>query len=285
MVIFEIEHFVRVNAAFSQLTDDLNRYGSQILADHHTAVTLTLQRQNRQQIVYRILNVSTVIGRLTVRDPPQTQHRHHVIDAQRPAVLHISAQQLDKWLIGARHHDMRVHRRQAPVLSQRTQNVRRRPDGGFQTVQLAIAPGFRSAFRNADRQIAIQTDRHGIVLAGMPALGELGVSEPLQPQVKIHLVGMLGTECFNLRAIGILVSLRPRGPAPAHRILLNLPGVQRVIRRLPVQTFALTGHKLTELRRRLIIARGKTFPGHAQRSELKSGHGGIVNVIGLARGL
>ena len=81
MVIFEIEHFVGVNAAFTQLADDLNRYGSQILADHHTAMTLTLQRQNRQKIVYRILHIGAVIGRLAVRDPPQTQHRHDMIDA------------------------------------------------------------------------------------------------------------------------------------------------------------------------------------------------------------
>ena len=285
MVIFEIEHFVRVNAAFTQLTDDLYRYGSQILADHHTAMTLTLQRQNRQQIVYRILHIGAVIGRFTVRDPPQTQHRHHVIDAQRPAVLHVGAQQFDKRLIGARHDDMRIHRRQAPVLPQRAQDIRRRADGSFQAVQLAIAPGFRPAFRNAHRQVAIQADRHGVVLAGMPAFGKLSESEPLQPQVKIHLIGVFGAERFNLRAIGILISLRPRGPAPAQRILLNLPGVQRVKRRLPVQAFPLARHKLTELRRRLIVTCGKTFPGHAQRSELKGGHGGVVNIIGLTRGL
>ena len=119
----------------------------------------------------------------------------------------------------------------------------------------------------------------------MPALGKLGISEPLQPQVKIHLIGMFGAERFNLRAIGILISLRPRGPAPAHRVLLHLPGMQRVKRRLPVQAVALAGDKLAKLRHRLIVARRKTFPGHAQRGELKGGHGGIVNVIGLARGL
>ena len=226
-----------------------------------------------------------MIGRLAVRDPPQTQYRHHVIDAERPAVLHIRAQQLDEGLIGARHHDMRIHRRQAPVLPQRAEDIRRRADGSLQAVQFAIAPGLSPAFRNAHRQVTIQADRHGIVLAGMPALGELGVSEPLQPQVKIHLVGMFGAERFNLRAIGILISLRPRGPAPAQRILLNLPGVQRVKRRLPVQAVALARDKLAELRHRLIVARGKTFPGHAQRGELEGGHGGIINIIGLTRRL
>ena len=226
-----------------------------------------------------------MVSGFTIRNPPQTQNRHHMVDAQGTAVLHVGAQQLNKRLIGTGDDDMRIHRRQTPVLSQRAKNVRRRPDGGFQTIQLAVAPGFRTAFRHAHRQIAVQANRHRVMLAGVPAFGELAIRQPLQPEVETHLVGLLGAERFHFRAVDILIRFWPGRPAPAQRILLYLPGVQGVIRRLPVQAFAFTKHELAELCHRLIVTGGKSLPGHAQRGHFQRGHGGIIHIIGLTRGL
>lgn len=82
-----------------------------------------------------------------------------MVNAQRAAVLHIGAQQVDKGLIRPGDNDMRVHRRQPPVLTERAEDIRRRADRCFQAVQLPVAPGFRAAFRYANRQIAVQTNR------------------------------------------------------------------------------------------------------------------------------
>ena len=174
--------------------DVLIRDGTQILTDHHALVAFTFQGQDRQQIVNRILHVRPVIGRFTVRDPPQAQHGHHVVNTQRPAVLHVGAQQFDKRLIGARHDDMRIHRRQAPVLPQRAEDIRRRANRRFQAIQFTVTPGFRPTFRYANRQITIQANRHFIALAYLPAGGKLAVSQPLQPEIKINVITMFFAE-------------------------------------------------------------------------------------------
>ncbi|CNU06967.1 Uncharacterised protein [Salmonella enterica subsp. enterica serovar Bovismorbificans] len=122
-------------------------------------MTLALQRQNRKQIIYRIMDVSPLIRCFAIRYPPQTQQRHDMVNAQRAAVLHIGAQQVDKGLIRPGDNDMRVHWRQPPVLTERAEDIRRRADRCFQAVQLPVAPGFRAAFRYANRQIAVQTNR------------------------------------------------------------------------------------------------------------------------------
>lgn len=66
--------------------------------------------------------------------------------------------------------------------------------------------------------------------------------------------------------------------------MLYVPGVQGIIRRLPVQAFAFTKHELTELRHRLIVTGGKSLPGHAQRGHFQRGHRGIIHILGLTRG-
>lgn len=185
-VAFEIEHFVGIDAAVAQLADDFHRHRTEILADHHAAMALAFQRQHRQQIVHRIFDVGAAIGGFAIRDPPQPQQRHDVIDTQRATAGHVGAQKINERLIPARRHHVRIHRRQAPVLPQRAQNIRRRPDRRFQAVQLAVAPGFRPAFRHPDRQIAIQANRHLLLPALVKTLRELGGRQPLQPQVKTN---------------------------------------------------------------------------------------------------
>jgi 4-alpha-glucanotransferase len=105
---------------------------AQIFADHHAAMTLAFQRQKRQQIVDGILNVSAmVIIAARAYEPFIDLLRanmqncgalriDHVMSVLR---LWIGAQQVDKRLIGASGNNMRIHRRQAPVLPQRTQNI------------------------------------------------------------------------------------------------------------------------------------------------------------------
>ncbi|CZV94286.1 Uncharacterised protein [Enterobacter cloacae] len=283
MVVFKIEHFIGVNAAVAKLTDDFYRHGTEIFADHHALMALAFQRQDRQQIVNRILNIRPVIGRLTVGDPPQAQHGHHVVDTQRAAVLHVGAQQVDKRLVGTRRHHVRIHRRQAPVLAERAQNIRWCAYGGLQAVQLTVTPGFRPAFCHANGQVAIQTDRHLIALAHLPAVGKLAVRQPLQPQIEVHFIGVFFTERFDFRRVDGLIRLRPDRPAPAHFVLFHLIRMQRIERRLPVEALTLLRHKLTEGGHLLVITLRKAFPRQTQGSHFQRRHGGIVHPVCFAR--
>ncbi len=208
------------------------------------------------------MHVGTVIGRFTVRDPPQTQHRHNMVDTQRTAVLHVGAQQFDKRFVSTCRDDVRIHRRQPPVLPQRTENIRRRANRGFQAVQLAVAPGFRPAFSHTNRQVAIQPDRHRKALAGFPAVSELGIRQPLKPQVEVHVITMRFAELFDLWRVHRLESLWPHRPAPAQGVFFHLMRMQGVKGRLPVQAIAFLSHKLAKCRHLLIIARREAFPRH-----------------------
>ncbi len=208
------------------------------------------------------MHVGTVIGCFSVRDPPQTQHRHNMVDTQRATVLHIGAQQFDKRFVSARGDDVRIHRRQSPVLPERTENVRRCAHRGFQAVQLAVAPGFRPTFGHANRQVAIQSNRHRKALAGLPAVSKLAICQPLQPQVEIHIITMRFAEAFYLWRVHRLECLRPHRPAPAQCVLFHLMRMQRIKCRLPVEAIPFPGHKLAKCRHLLIIARREAFPRH-----------------------
>ncbi|CZV46313.1 Uncharacterised protein [Enterobacter hormaechei] len=205
-----------------------------------------------------------------------------MVDTQRAAVLHVSAQQIDKRLVGTRRHHVWIHRRQAPVLTKRAQNIRRRTDGGFQTVKFTVTPGLRPAFRHADGQIAIQTDRHVIALAHLPAGSKLAVRQPLQPEIEIHLVGMRLTKRLHFRGIHGLIRFRPHRPAPAHLILLDLIRMQRIKRRLPVKALAFLHHKLAEGCHLLVVTLRKALPGQTQRRHFQRGHGGIIDPVRIA---
>ncbi|MNZ88344.1 hypothetical protein D3C78_1072330 [compost metagenome] len=218
-------------------------------------VTLAFEGEDGQQIIYRIVHIRAMIGRFAVGNPPQTQHRHHMVDTQCPTVLHVGAQQIDKRCVSTRDHHMRVHRWQPPVLPERPQNIRRRADRRFQAVQLAVTPGFRPAFRHANGQIAIQTNRHVVALTLLPAGRKLAVRQPLQPQEEVHLIRVFFTECFHFRGINGLIRLWPHRPAPAHFVLFHLIRMQRIKCRLPVKAFTFLSDKLTERRHLVVIAR------------------------------
>ncbi len=286
-LLLKVEHLPRIDAAAAQLADDLFRHRAEILADHHTAVTVAFQRQDRQQVVHWIVDVGAVVRRLAIGYPPQAQHRHDMIDAQRAAARHIGAQHINKGLISARRHHMRVHRRQAPVLAQRSQNIGRRAYRCLQTVEIGIAPGFRAPFRHADGEIAIKPHRHAVPLANLPALVKLPVRQPLQPEPETHLVLIFTAELLHRFALRVAIFFRPRWPAPALSIFFQHGGVQRVIRRLAVEAFAARGYVRLEMTARgvLLIAGTELRPGQPQAVDFKLVHRAIVDPLGLARRL
>lgn len=102
-----------------------------------------------------------------------------MIDAQGTAVAHIGAQHVNEWLIGEVAQRMGVHRRQSPVLPQRAENVGRGSDRGAQAVKLRLTPGLRAALGDANRQIAVQSDRHRLATGLLITVGQLAIGQPL----------------------------------------------------------------------------------------------------------
>ena len=154
-------------------------------------MTLAFQRQNRQQIVDGIVHISAMVGTLSRRDPPQSHQRHHMIDTQRTAVTHTGAQQGDPRLPRALTHYLRIHGRQSPVLTARAKNIRRCTDAGLHAVEIALAPRLCATLGDAHRQIPVESDRHLLLLATVPAAFKLLRGQPLQPEPETHLILML----------------------------------------------------------------------------------------------
>src|SRR6185503_11818083 len=99
------------------------------------AIALALECQDAEQIIEGIAYVRTGIGARTLRHPPEAQQRHDVIDAQRAAVTHVRAQELDEIRIDSGPQDVRVDCRQAPILALQGESVGWRADTGLCAIE------------------------------------------------------------------------------------------------------------------------------------------------------
>ncbi|MNP60607.1 hypothetical protein D3C76_1557060 [compost metagenome] len=55
-----------------------------------------LQRQQAQQVVYRVIQVGAVTGRRAEGDDPQPLQAHHVVDAQTAGVGKVGPEHFDE---------------------------------------------------------------------------------------------------------------------------------------------------------------------------------------------
>ena len=132
----------------------------EILADDHAGAARALERQHREQLLRGIMHVGALRRRAPGGHPPQTEQRHHVIQAQRAVVAHVVADQTHEALQMLRLHLHRIGRRNAPTLTLERQRIRRRADFGAQAIAPLVGPGLRPRRMGADRIIAVQADGH-----------------------------------------------------------------------------------------------------------------------------
>jgi hypothetical protein len=59
-------------------------------------MTVAFQRDDSEQIVDRIIDVSTVLRRRSLRNTVKALQAHHVIDPQAAGVAHVGAHQIDE---------------------------------------------------------------------------------------------------------------------------------------------------------------------------------------------
>src|SRR4030095_12124667 len=77
-----------------------------------------------------------------------------------------------------------------------------------------LVPRLGTTGIGADREIAVQADRHAGLARGARGLRELQVALPLQVEVKIDVVGVISRELAHRRRGSIAVRLGPCGPSP-----------------------------------------------------------------------
>ena len=141
-------------------------------------------------------------------DPEQAEQPHHVIDAQRAAVIERGAHRLHERLVADGAQLPRDERRQAPVLAVRVERIRRRADAHAVRDRVLPHPRVGAAGIEADGQVAEQRD----LGAGG---GELLVEQPLEPAVEAEPVVLRRREARDARAVRPSVLGRPRRPSAA----------------------------------------------------------------------
>src|SRR5262249_20573327 len=119
------------------------------------------------------------------RDPVEAEQTHDVVDPQAGAMTERPSQRLDPRLIAGGAQLPGVERRQGPVLAARVEKVWRGADPHIRGEFLLPAPRVRTTWVDAYGQVLDHANRPGRV-------GQLAVSQPLQPGVVTHAPAAFG---------------------------------------------------------------------------------------------
>ncbi len=124
----EPEHRGAEHPAPGQLLTDPRLHRPEVLADDQRARPVGLQDQDRQHGLAVVADVRALRGRGPLRDPPEPEQTHHVVDPQGARVAEHPAQQGPEGGVAGGGQHVRAPRRQPPVLAARVEGVRRGPD-------------------------------------------------------------------------------------------------------------------------------------------------------------
>ena len=217
------------------------RHGAEILADHDAVIALALQRENRDQILERIVHIRAVwrrSGRAAPTTGDTASSRDRSAAPRRQRML-LRTRPMNGWYCCARS-SFGILRRNAPVLSFQRQRIGRRADRRALQIQVTIRPGFRAGRIRADRHVAIQADRHAAWRARAAAPRAAARRRATAD------TGKYSTSCTRSRAkrltaerCRIPILLRPARPAPVLRSLQTQMRIERVVDRVQAQRLAL----------------------------------------------
>ena len=185
------------------------------------------------------MHVRAVLREQAARHPPQAVQRHHVIEPQRCEVPHVVADQADERLILLRAQLVRILRRNAPVLAFQRERIGRRADGRALAIQVTVRPRLGAGGVGADRDVAVQADRHAELARARLRLAQLLGREPLQVEEVLDVLHALAREAIDDRRRRIAIVLRPAGPAPVLRPLQAQVRIERIVDRMQAQRLAL----------------------------------------------
>ena len=102
-------------------------------------------------------------------------------------------------------------------------------------IQVTVRPGLRAGGIRADRDVAVQTDRHAELARSRLRLAQLLGREPLQVEEILDVLRALAREAIDDRRRRIAIVLRPARPAPVLRPLQPQMRVERIVDRMQPQ--------------------------------------------------
>ncbi len=188
---FEPQHGGAEHPAPGQRLTHPRLHRPEVLADDEGAGPVRLQEQDRQHRLAVVRDVRALGGRDPLRDPPEPEQAHHVVDAQRPGMAEHPAQQRAQRRVPGLHEPIGAPRRQPPVLAARVERVGRGTDADAPGVQ-GRPEDVRAVRVHPDGQVVHDADRHAGLAGGLLGGGELGVRQPDQPPVEVGaLLGIL----------------------------------------------------------------------------------------------
>ncbi|MNE40820.1 hypothetical protein D3C80_1348620 [compost metagenome] len=124
------------------------------------------------------------------------------------------------------------------------------------------------------------------MLTQAETIGELAGGQPLQPQVKLHLILLLLTKLLHRSAAALLILFRPGRPAPQAAVNGCQMGMQRIKGRLLIQAVTTVENKLLKCLTLLVtsFARLELRERQRQRRQLKLRHRAVIHQFAAARG-
>ena len=138
---------------------------------------MTLERDDVQQVVGRVLDVHALDRGAAIGNPKQPEQAHHVIKAQPARVSKHGPDGLNEWLVLGGLQSLRNPGRKAPILPLRVVKIRGRADRHAVCQQLGpLIRGMSHIPADTDEKLPEKSTRLGSILVrGATAIGAASV--------------------------------------------------------------------------------------------------------------
>ncbi len=174
-----------------------------------------------------------------------------------------------------------VRRRESPILTARTQLIRRRADSRTRGEESAIHPQVRTESVGRQREIVIEADLHPAIECAFLSLRELNVNLPLEKFEQLNALRKLFGELLHIGRLRILKLLGPLRPQPHIRIAAMHLFVERAVNRVPMERFALG--LLIFVERRVTARFFESIEGAGEGTQLERRYTLILDKLALAQ--
>src|SRR5581483_4776078 len=164
---------------------------------------------------------------------------HHMVDAERAAVLAVLADRLGKQPIRIQVMPFGIGWWKGPVLAVRREVVGRRTDATAGNVEVAVRPQIAAKTIGRQRQVVIKSDAQTAFFCALLHSLELRVDLPLYILMEEHAPPVLGCEVARRNRIGVTKMFGPRLPVPGIPVALVHRLVERGVYGKSMQTVAL----------------------------------------------
>src|SRR5262249_6196218 len=191
----------------------------EILADHERPGAAALERQDPDELGEGLPQVGAVARRRSLGNPELPAEPHHVVDAQHAAVSEGAAQEPAPGAKAIRAQAERIEGHEPPALPPVRVGVGRGPEADRSRVEPRARPDVARLEGIAEREIAVEPDRHARTAGRFLAGAELLLELELEVRVQVDLPRARRGEGGYRGAARVAVRLGPATPVGVARIL------------------------------------------------------------------